>query len=221
MLIRQLVEFMTPVSCLGCGHEGAYLCVDCLSNQPIRASTCYRCNRLTEHHHTCQACRRNSSLHGVYVGAYYDGIVKAAILKLKFNRSAAAADSLAQLLVRIIGNNDRFDSVTAVPVSPHRQRERGYNQSELIARRLANQLALPYHPLLLRTSSGHQLGSSRADRFAQVRGVFRPIRAIERQRILLVDDVLTTGATAEAAARVLRQAGASSVHAAVAARHRA
>jgi competence protein ComFC len=104
-----------------------------------------------------------------------------------------------------------------VPVLPHRQRyrERGYNQADLIARPLAKRLKLPYRAvLLMRTRprpDKHIL--SLEERWESVRGAFatRPGSQVDKLRVLLVDDVMTTGATLDACARALRDAGAKSV----------
>ena len=112
---------------------------------------------------------------------------------------------------------DRFlaDFVVPVPLHPQRRRERGYNQAELIAKPLATLLRLPYRPnLLVRTKprpDKHLL--TLAERWESVRGAFatRPGSQVDNSRVLLVDDVLTSGATLDACAKVLRNAGARSV----------
>jgi ComF family protein len=218
MLLRQLVEFITPAECLGCGREGAWICANCLASAPTQAPACFRCGQPQPGGRTCPSCRPDSALHGATVGAYYDGAVKDLVLKLKFERSAAAASELADLLAAHL-DAAGYDLVTAVPIAPRRYRERGYNQSELIARALGLRLRLPFRSTLLRDSSDHQLGRGRHERLEQIRGAFRPLGHLSGERVLLVDDVLTTGATLDEAARELQLVGAASVWAAVVARH--
>jgi predicted amidophosphoribosyltransferase len=107
--------------------------------------------------------------------------------------------------------------IAYVPTAPQRVRERGYDQAALIAKELAIRSKLPYHTLLARTGTQRQLGQQRAVRKEQMTGAFRSLDKIDLQdkHVLLIDDVLTTGATCEAAARALRQAGAKRVSAAV------
>jgi ComF family protein len=106
--------------------------------------------------------------------------------------------------------------VTHVPTATSRVRRRGYDQAELLARQLAQDLKLPYASLLIRDGQSRQVGATRQARLAQLTHAFRiPKHFPQNVSILLVDDVVTTGATIETAARILRAAGAKSVSAAV------
>jgi competence protein ComFC len=150
--------------------------------------------------------------------AAYEGKLIRAIVMLKFERieplaawvcDAARGSRLAER------ESLAADVVVLVPLHRQRQRERGYNQADLIARPVARQLGLPYRSvLLMRTKprpDKHRLSLS--ERWESVRGAFatRPGSQIDNLRVLLVDDVMTTEATLDACARVLRQAGAKSV----------
>lgn len=216
-MLSTLVGWLAPVSCLGCGREGSRLCRECAALATPHPATCWGCNRLSPERQTCDRCRRSSSLAGVVVGARYDGVVKELILALKFGRDTASAQAAAALLTPLF-ESANFDLVTSVPSAPSRRRQRGYNQSALIAKSLAAALGLPYRPLLGRWHQAEQIGAGRRERFLQVEGAFyakgRPPR-----RVLVVDDVLTTGATLDACARVLRQAGCTEVWGAAVAKH--
>jgi ComF family protein len=137
--------------------------------------------------------------------------VKALIKKLKFERSRSAADVAARLLLSRAVLPSDVSIVTAVPIAPSRYRERGYNQAELIAKRVAVQLGLPYRPLLGRENADHQIGRDRQERLEHIQGVFFATSRLAGQRILIVDDVMTTGATLAECATVLSQAGAEAV----------
>ncbi len=124
------------------------------------------------------------------------------------------AERLAEV-IRNAGEDFRADAIVPVPLHPDRQRERGYNQAELIARPLAKRLGLKLGAyLLMRTKPRPaQLVLSRSEHWKSVRGAYATRKGVrvDKLRILLVDDVLTTGATLDACARVLKAAGAASV----------
>ena len=141
------------------------------------------------------------------------------IAEFKFRGRLEWAAPLAQLLAAAArAQGTEVDMVTAVPLASQRLRERGYNQAWEIARRVAHQLGLPVrHDLLLRwRDTPQQLQLDRRQRDANLRGAFMPgdadaRAAVRGRRVALVDDVLTTGTTAEEATRALLEAGAASV----------
>ncbi|HKU19118.1 MAG TPA: phosphoribosyltransferase family protein [Candidatus Saccharimonadales bacterium] len=143
----------------------------------------------------------------------YDGTAKTLLHKLKFERaSAAAQDIAAAMAARMQLSGPAV--VSYIPTAPSRVRMRGYDQAQRIARELARQLGLPYAPLLTRVTSARQVGQNREVRRKQMQQAFRPTHAARQFKdahVLLVDDVITTGATCEAAAAALREAGISRV----------
>jgi competence protein ComFC len=203
-MISRLMELLAPTSCLECGREGAVICTTCIVNlgtdtPPLRV--------------------QSEALSGVSVGAYYAGAVKELILQLKFHRLRAATDAAARLIIARSAEWPELEVVTSVPVAASRYRERGYNQSELIAKAVARLSGLPYSPALGRLTATHQIGLDRETRFAQVAGAFYAVRLLPGRRVLIIDDVVTTGATLSECAQVLTSAGARSVWAAAVARH--
>ena len=147
------------------------------------------------------------------------------IADLKFHQRLEAVDVLLRpLLARLADERDGDVRVVAVPLARERLRERGYNQSWELARRLARALALPARAdaLFRVRDTGHQLGLHRTERARNLQGAFvvspRHAGWVRGARIALVDDVLTTGATARAATRTLRAAGARDVQVWVVAR---
>jgi ComF family protein len=158
-------------------------------------------------------------LSAVYVAASYQGVVKDAVWKLKFEGAQAAAQDMAAAMARLIAPNEGMVIVHAPTATSHIRR-RGYDQARLLARALARQTGQPYLPCLVRVGQQRQVGASRKQRFEQLTGAFRVAAGynVTGQTILLVDDVLTTGATLEAAAVVLKKAGAARVEAVVFAR---
>jgi competence protein ComFC len=148
--------------------------------------------------------------------AEYKAALIRAIVLLKFEQLEPLGRWFADRL-RVIALQERMEADVAVPVPLHRQRERerGYNQADLIARPLAKQLDLPYRAVLLvrtRPRPNKQI-LSLEERWESVRGAFatRPGSQVDNLRVLLVDDVMTTGATLDACAKALRAAGAKSV----------
>jgi predicted amidophosphoribosyltransferase len=162
------------------------------------------------------------------VATNYDGVITKLLWDLKYESKIAAARALANLISPILVLNkveglspNDFDIVTAIPATPGRYRKRSYHQAELIARSLAKNLGLPYRPLLGRFEAPSQVGASRDVRLERVKGTFwakRP-QYTTGQRVLVIDDVLTTGATLDEAANVLDAAGATKVWGAVVAKH--
>lgn len=156
---------------------------------------------------------------GAAVALLYKGAVRTAMHRYKFAHVKAYAVWFAAQLAPVVGawlDDWRPDCVTYVPISLGRFWERGYNQSELVARRLAAQLGLPCLPLLKkRPFSARQSRKSAEERRQNVENVFRLRRGASAagRRVLLVDDVLTTGATLSACARALRQGGAERIFA--------
>jgi ComF family protein len=148
----------------------------------------------------------------------YDGPLVKAILLLKWERMEPLGAWFAERLAEtILHEGDSFAADVVVPVPLHRDREkqRGYNQAGLISKPLARKLGLPHKSVLLmrtRPRPDKQV-LSLEDRWASVRGAFatRPGSQVDSKRVLLVDDVLTTGATLDACARALLNSGAKSV----------
>jgi len=223
MILGDLIQIIVPKSCLYCRVPGVSLCVECL-RQAIkpRSAGCYRCYWGNDHGQLCIGCENYSFLTGTTIVAHYEGVARDLILSLKNHNDAWAAEVLGSMMARaILRSRKSLDSITAIPTSPQRYHERGYNPAERLAKVVATRLGLPYRRTLLRLSVAHQIGQDRSQRLTQIQGAFHPSneRIIRGQAVLVIDDVLTTGATLEEAARVLRQSGARFVWGAAVARH--
>ena len=152
----------------------------------------------------------------------YDGELRRLIHLLKYDRMRPLAEPLGERLGRLDLGPGSADLVVAAPLHWRRRRERGFNQAELLARRAALAWGLPFDAKGLRRTKATppQAGLTRAERLVNVRGAFLAPRrvAIQGRRIVLIDDVMTTGATLDACARALKRAGAASVTAVTLAR---
>ena len=142
----------------------------------------------------------------------YEGTLRKLIHLFKYSGMRRLAAPLGALLADALPRDRQFDVVTAVPLHWRRRWQRGFNQSKLLAQAIARRRGIPAMNVLGRASATRaQAGLSNAQRRENVAGAFRARRRVAGLRVLLVDDVMTTGATAGACARALKQAGAKSV----------
>jgi ComF family protein len=219
---RWALDFALPPRCAGCGEiigDVHGFCPDCWSTIDfLRGSLCLTCGIPLEATEAgqCGGClARPPIIARTRAAIVYGDIARSIAIRLKYGRKVALARTMARFMAPLI-DRDR-DSLLLVPVPLHRWRlwGRGFNQSVLIARALAPALGIAQDPLVLkRTRATPPLKAmSMAERRRAVSGAFAvsdPAR-IDGKTIILVDDVLTTGSTAEACARVLTKAGAARV----------
>jgi ComF family protein len=229
-----LLDLVYPTRCAGCDALDPHaFCGACRKElEPVRDIVCQRCGQPRVDWETpaghCAACRHPRAfdqLRGAYV---YSGPLRQAIGALKFRRRIAAARALAELLAEAVARADAddlsladlplasIDLVCPVPLYPKRQRARGFNQATLLAEPLARALGVPSDPGLIKRirDTRPQPGLSGDDRERNVAGAFSVVEGqhpIRGRHILIIDDVVTTGATASQCAAVLRQVGAAGV----------
>jgi ComF family protein len=227
-LARGLVHLLYPGTCVVCGRlltvEQSHFCGDCrtaLTADP--QPSCQRCaasvGPFVDTTTGCLRCRSESfHFERVLRLGPYEGLLRQTILRMKRLRGELLADPLGDALaerLRPLLAELRPEVVIPIPLHWWRRLQRGYNQSEALARRLASCLRLPCRPSWLRriryTPSQRQ--QSPTTRRENVRGAFRawPHAGLTGRTILLVDDVLTTGSTASEAAGALRAVGAARV----------
>ena len=163
----------------------------------------------------CGLCRRGlTAFDAAYAYGSYDGALREMVQLFKYGKVRTLAGPLGALAAAALPRQRGFDAVTPMPMHWRRKWERGFNQAELLAKEVARRTGLRVAPLVRRgKSTPPQAGLSRAARRTNVAGAFAVRRRarVEGLRILLVDDVLTTGATASACAAVLKKAGAKYV----------
>jgi ComF family protein len=235
-ILRQALDALAavvfPAPCRVCGAtltnaSRIPICEPCLDSFiQIKEPMCLCCGRpfispiaAQAIHPLCRLCRAEKyAFQRARSFAIYNDPLVSAITLLKYEEVTRLGDWFAARLGVVVakaGKDFSADVVVPVPLHPDRQRERGYNQAELIARPLARRLRLKLGPyLLVRTQPRPaQLLLSRAQRWESVRGAYATRKGVrvDKLRVLLVDDVMTTGATLDACARVLLKAGAASV----------
>lgn len=224
-----LADFVYPRTCAGCGQSmtdrGLALCWDCRPKLNVIAPPmCQRCGEpvhgVIDHDYLCHTCTQRPPHYGrARAAIHYNNTGRAMLMDFKYNHALWLEPFLADLLetaVRSHYDGVAFDAVCAVPLHPVKQRERGYNQSRLLAAALARRLrvTLMGRRALQRVRwTPSQTRLTAGQRLTNVRGAFGTTNpaAWTSRRILLVDDVMTTGATVGACARVILDAGAASV----------
>lgn len=215
-LLRPALDLVFPPHCVACGAIGSWFCRDCHDQIEVQAPPlCQRCGRPIGRGALCARCRHHpppvDSLRSVAPHKYP---LSKAIHALKYEGVRVLAAPLGALMAAY-AMDLRLDVDLLVPVPLHRarERERGYNQSRLLACEMSSRLGWPVVEAVSRLrDTPAQVGLSRAERLANVRGAFAVTdAAVTGQRVLMVDDVCTTGATLGACAESLRRAGARTV----------
>jgi competence protein ComFC len=229
-----IASLFYPPACTICSANVAsreYLCHDCEATiTRIVPPFCARCSEPFEGAitgpFTCANCAHRKIYFDAAVSAYRSrGIVRRVILAFKYGRQAHLRHLVARWLFAAVDDDRlrerRFDVIIPVPLHPARERERGFNQATLLAELLRSNMSIQMKPMLERTRyTTTQTAFDRAERMENLHGAFRLRKSadVRKLHVLLIDDVLTTGSTLSECARVLKKAGAISVHAATAAR---
>lgn len=227
-LVKNLIlETLFPIFCFGCGDEGSFLCKKCQKVVLWCAPSCFGCGKLVPPSkavtagRTCGSCRRKSPIYAFLSPFLYEEtVIRDLIHACKYKRVRGIGDLFAVILAEYC---QRYGIllpphmiITPIPLYPSRERTRGFNQSAVIARRFAELMNIRYVPALVRVKKTKpQVELAFQERLKNVNGVFRisDVDAILNESILLIDDVKTSGATTEEAARVLKEAGVGRVYA--------
>lgn len=194
------------------------MCVWCrLDALPNLPSRCFRCKRITHDFAVCDRDRKQTRLKHVWVRTDYANYAKLLLHHYKYERARAAAGVIAEAMDEALPYLPSSTIVIPVPTATSRVRQRGYDQADLLARGVARTRHFMWVRAVTRLSQSQQVGASRQKRLAQLQGNFLVVKPelVRGRDVLLVDDVVTTGATLEAVAQTLRQAGAKSVMAIV------
>lgn len=214
--VKVLMRAFFPRRCIYCGRvttPEVTACKVCVPYIPrMELPICYRCGR-TRKLCTCKGRRRQFDR--CIAAMRYEGGACAAVLSLKEHRNDDYVETMAQEMLDTLRERTdaaAFDAVTCVPMFKAELRRRGYNQSELLAREVAKELGVPFESLLTKiydTCPQKRLGVNA--RSGNVLGVFDAPQDVSERHILLVDDVITSGATLHECAKMLKIRGAASV----------
>ncbi len=212
------LNLLFPKWCIGCGKEGSFICHSCRSSLPrVMSPLCPKCGRPQPSGILCSSCVSwQAEIDGIRSPFRFDGVMRQAVYQLKYRNLRVLAAPLAQLLNDYLVTNPVPGEVL-VPVPLHRKRlrERGYNQSSLLARelgKLTNLLVVDGCLIRQRHASPQARASTVDERQSNVADAFAGCdQKLRDKRVLLIDDVSTSGATLNACAAALKAAGATSV----------
>lgn len=217
---RVALDLLYPPRCVLCSQGGEFVCVACLATLPrADGARCDACWLAIEPSRECRRCAERppvlSHLRSVW---RYEGDVRRLVHAFKFSGHSCLAEPLAAEMLPLIEDMGLVAGVLVpVPLSGRRQRQRGFNQAALLARALGKHLEEPaVETLARRRFAGAQARTvSAEERRRNVEGAFeiRLPGIVNGRHVLLIDDVATTGATLDACARVLLNAGAAAVSA--------
>lgn len=216
-MLGWLLDQLFPPRCIGCQRRGTPLCPPCRSALPyLPPGVCQRCALRRGARGVCRGCRRLSPVVSSLRAPFgYEGAARRAVLTLKFRSGRYLAPLMGELMREELARRPlQADLVVPVPLAPWRLRERGFNQAGLLAEQIAPALHATFSPTLLeRDNRSPQSTLRAADRLANLAGAFHCVtpNPVRGTRVLLIDDVVTTGATASACADALAAAGAKSV----------
>lgn len=226
---RACLDLLYPRNCIGCGISAPeafrYICWDCWSDATrIEAPFCDLCGDpvagSVDHEFICYSCSAEKpSFDGARSAARYDGVVGEALRQLKYEKALWLVPDLADLLLNCMKAEYpglKFDRVVAVPLHHVRRRERGFNQSAMLAGELGDRIGSKSVSGVLRRirPTSTQTNLTASQRLSNVQNAFesRREKLLVGRRVLLVDDVMTTGATVNACAKALKKGGARSIH---------
>jgi competence protein ComFC len=225
------LDLFFPKNCLGCKQPDTYLCRDCFNKIPLAPNySCFFCEKITGQGRICIGCKQEKYLDRVISASEYrNPLVRELIRAFKYHYVRELTTPLSQLVIRAMenlglgfhlpaGRQENLDFIVVpIPLFKHRLHYRGFNQAELIAEEIAEHFKLPIQINTLKRKISRAPQAKISDiekRKANIEngfGVGPEIKSIGNKIVLLVDDVITTGATLNEAAKILKQNGAREI----------
>ncbi|MCX5679646.1 MAG: ComF family protein [Candidatus Omnitrophica bacterium] len=225
-LIKNFVNLIYPLHCASCKkpldpENDSAICGHCIGLiKPNPSPYCIYCGRSVDTAGcACDDCLKNKpAFSKAYSACLYEGALKELILQFKYGGKLTLSDGLSCLISDFLYNNpdilEGIDMVTFVPIGADRMIKRGFNQSKILAKHLSDSYGIPMVDCIEKTASTkNQNELSRQDRLSNLKGAFRAKSVVNLTglTILIVDDVMTTGATLNECAIALSRAGAARV----------
>lgn len=213
--LNQLLHLIYPLHCAVCETpiDQNQLCFKCeIGLRPIPPGHCVQCGQWTAPATRCIECAEEKNYTGFCFGLYEETKSLAILIqKLKYKGDRGLIQYLGELLFQASASASRPDIITFVPMQKRRERQRGYNQAELLAKDLAESVDVPVQSLLRKTKKTKpQAALQRRERLINLDHAF-VARSCDAQTVWLIDDVRTTGATLRACATALKDAGVNQV----------
>ncbi len=213
----QFTDLLFPPACGGCRTPGSLWCVTCRAAvKPVTPPWCEKCGEPNTPELLCSKCRAQPlQIEWICSAALFAGPLRQGIHRFKYERLSSLADPFGEILADYWRAQQlAADWLVPVPLHPSRERDRGYNQSNLLAQRLGAQVGVAVSARGLRRTrvTAIQMELNAAQRKENVSGAFACVdERLRGKRIVIIDDVCTTGATLDACAEALLQTGAVSV----------
>jgi len=212
------IELFFPKQCLVCKKGNKYICSDCLEKVRKPMSICPMCKKFSFSGKTHEKCMRSQSLDGFTAIWKYEGVIRQAILKLKYKFASDIAEEIIERAIpklRDISPINTFHNILLIPIPDHRLRKnwRGFNQTELLGRLLSREMNWGFNSKVLfrKRNVLPQVGLEGKERIKNIRGVFGIKKEknllTDYESIVLFDDVWTTGSTIKEAGKVLKRNG--------------
>jgi competence protein ComFC len=220
-LLRNLwdsLDWLFPPNCGGCDRFGVKWCDECRSSVvKLDTNVCTICGKPQPYPQVCPECVAQAPYYDATVSwALYRGPLRTAIHRLKYGGDLGLGEYFSRMLIeKLCMVPWLLDLVLPVPMSSSHAAQRGYNQADLLARPVAYNLNLPYKPGLIKKARENrsQVGLTRIEREENVKDAFEVTERIYRnQRVLVIDDIMTTGSTLNSCAKALKEAGAAAVY---------
>jgi len=213
-----ILDLLFPPQCIGCGSKGSFLCSSCeRSLLRLNPPFCEKCGKPLIRGSLCPTCFKQplAAIDGIRSPFLFRDLVREAIHYFKYRNYKVLARPLGQLLADYLASNPLpVDVLVPVPLHPKRLRQRGYNQSSLLAMEIGRILSLPVvkDSLVRAQNTPSQINLRAEERRKNVQGAFKcRDERLRGRKVILIDDVCTTGATLDACAKALKDIGATSV----------
>lgn len=209
-----IVDFIFPKICVGCGREGKYICDACQRKLMVPVQICPMCCKPSLDGWTHPKCIRTEGIERLITGLSYPGLVQKCLKKVKYK---SAWEIIAFLHGLCNFHAVESGVITSVPMWRQKERSRGFNQAEILSQLIADDCGMANIAILERTRETKPMfGLKKKERRKNIEGAFEiksksQLLQYSNQRVILVDDVWTTGATIRECARILKQAGVKEI----------